>query len=132
MSPTSATPETLELADKSLRFIFGEGLQYRRDQITPEAAAFSFEVVIKVDRGARAAYALFKLYESMSKVTEWKDIPEAVIGAVKAFFEQRHSSVKSVISVAFIALQHQRNLQMHLPDPETFPCPEYWHPGDSK
>ena len=131
MPTTNVPPETLELADKSLRFIFGDGLHYTRNQITPQAAAFSFEVVIRVDRGARAAYALFKLYESISKVTEWKDIPDAVTGAVKAYFEQSHSFVKSAISVAFIAVQHQRNMQMHLTDPETFPCPEYWHPGES-
>lgn len=116
------TPEQLDAAEAALLFIFPD-LKFRRHQITLEAAVFAFVVLRKVDLGARAAYGMFKLYPT-TPIRKWSQIPKHIFNAVLAATKNK-KSVKSKISLALIALQHQRNLQNHLDNPETFPCPEY-------
>lgn len=130
---TAGMPETViehehvlqATAAKALRFIYGNRLQFTDNQVTPAAAAFAFVTLAKVDLGARAAYSLFKLYSGSLSITKWSDITDALYQAAKAFLEQPGHSLKSEIALAFIALPHTRNLQQHLIDPDTFPCPDY-------
>jgi hypothetical protein len=117
-------PEQAAAAEAALRYVFPD-LRFRREQITLDAAKFAFEVLRRVDLGARAAYGLFKLYEGTLVVTEWSDIPKAVYDAAKEASAHPDRPMKSRIALAFIAWTLQRLMQKHLDDPETFPCPDY-------
>jgi hypothetical protein len=111
-------------ATAALRYIY-PNIRVRDSQITLDAAKFAFELVRRVDIGARAAYGLFKIYGGSLTVTEWKDIPNFVYEAAKAAAEHPNESMRSLIAVTFIALPLQRLVQAHLDDPETFPCPGF-------
>ena len=113
-----------EAAEKALNFLFSPPLVFTRERITPEAAIFAFKALIKVDQGSRASYGLFKLWSPVP-ATSWKGIAtkfaKAVIGALKDPDQYK----KSLIGLAYIVQPHRRNLQLHLRDPDTFPCPEF-------
>ena len=124
MSTVVAQPDQLEVAEKALRWVFPD-LKFDRTQITPDAALYSFRVLRKVNLGARVAYGLYQLTQLPLNVREWSDIPQEIFSAVKDALEDPGKSMKSRIALALIALQHERLLQYHLRDPETFPCPDF-------
>ena len=117
-------PYQAEAAAAALRYVYPD-LIFTTNNITLDAAKFAFEVLRRVDLGARAAYGFFKLYSGTITITEWSDIPKAVYDAAKAAAEHPNKSMKSSISLAFIALPSKRLLQKHLDDPDTFPCPDF-------
>ena len=115
------TKEHLDAAEAALRFIYPK-LQFTRKQITPQAAAFAFKVLYKVDKGARFSSGLF----SLNRVyTKWSQIPKTVARAIYKALKDPDEYKKNMVSVAFIAKQHKRNLQQHLKYPDIFPCPDF-------
>lgn len=116
-------PSTIQLdaAEKSLRFIY-PSLQFKRNQITPQAAAFAFKVIVKVDKGTRISSGLFKL---TGVYTSWKSLPQKFVKAIYELFKDPSEFKKNAVSAAYIASPHRRNLQYHLDDPDTFPCPDF-------
>ena len=117
------TPEQLQAAEGALSWVYPD-LKFERSQITTDAALFAFVVMRKVNIGARAAYGMFKLY-SLVPPGKWSAIPKQVTKAVLAALQKPGKSLKSQIALAFIAWPHQRNLQLHLREPETYPCPDF-------
>ncbi len=124
----SPTPQQLAAAEKALRFVF-PNLQFVRSQITPEAAAFAFETVRRVDIGSRVAGGLFKLYDLSKPVHEWKDIVDTIVAAVEEALKDPQESVKSEIGLAYIRYFYSHGIQANLTYGEdVYPCPEFRFP----
>ncbi|MDA2923754.1 hypothetical protein MYX65_03690 [Acidobacteria bacterium AH-259-L09] len=121
---TQAPALTLDAAEKALRFVFqNPPLQFKRSQITLDAAVFAFQVLIKVDQASRASLGLFKLWSPIP-VRSWAGISKIFVKAVIAALKDPTKYGRSKIG-ATVAITYRRLLQAHLAEPSTFPCPEY-------
>ena len=125
MSQDRPDPETLEAAEKALRFLFEKphDLRFRRDQITLDAAVFAFKALKKVDIASRASMGLFKLWKPVP-VRKWSQIPKLFAKAAKKALDEPGVYKKSRVG-ATVVISHRRNLQYHLDHPDTFPCPDF-------
>ena len=120
----TADPAVREAAEAALRAIFRKPpLRFQRSQITTHAAVFAFQALAKVDKASRLSAGLFKLWSPVP-VRSLSAIPrmfvKAVIEATKDPDAYKRSAVGSTIAIV-----HRRNLQAHLLDPDTFPCPQF-------
>jgi hypothetical protein len=124
MSVTLLTdPVKQEAAEKALNALFQPPLRFKRDQITLDAAVFAFRSIVKVDQASRMSAGLFKLW-SPTPIRSVAGIAMAFAKAVIAATRDPNAYKQSPIG-STIAVVHRRNLQYHLDDPETFPCPDY-------
>ncbi|GAB5534010.1 MAG: hypothetical protein Rubg2KO_02590 [Rubricoccaceae bacterium] len=112
---------TRDSAYEALRFIYPT-LNVTKSQVTPQAAAFAFKVLVKVDQGTRFSSGLFKLNRVY---TSWSSIPTAFAQAVYTALKNPDAKLKNAVASAFIAKQHRRNLQQHLLMPDVMPCPDF-------
>lgn len=111
----------VDSAYQALKFVFPD-LNIKKEQITPEAAAFAFKVLVKVDKGARFSKGAFDLHKVYSS---WTSFGIAFCKAISEILKNPNKTFKNPVAIALIAKQHERNLKMHLQNPETFPCPDF-------
>ncbi|MEL6613987.1 MAG: hypothetical protein AAFQ53_17970, partial [Bacteroidota bacterium] len=78
MANSDDAAEKRKAAFAALKFIYPD-LSFTEAQITPQAAAFSFKVLTKVDFGARASSGIFSLY---AVYTKWSQIPTGFAMAI--------------------------------------------------
>jgi len=110
-----------EAGYKALKLIY-PNLKFTKNQVTPQATAFAFKLLYKVDNGTRWSGAIFNLY---GVYTSWSQLPKVFSKSVYDFLKNPNQAMMNRITLYFVASQHQRNLQYHLNDPENFPCPAF-------
>lgn len=115
----STTQQNAEVVVRALKSIYPT-LMVQWHQITPDAAVFTAKLIQKVDAGARASASLY----GAVGVRSWASIGLAAIKVIANYIDT-DTFKSNLISIRFIASQHERNLQMHLQDPQTFPCPDF-------
>ena len=118
------TEDRLKLVVAALLWVFPD-LRFTPPQVTPEAAAYAFQAMRKLDAGSRVARGLFELVSLPLAVQKWSDIPEGLWDAFKEAMKEPGKSVKSRVGIALIVLQHLRQMQSHLDNPEAQPCPAF-------
>jgi len=125
MSVPMSQKETQKAAAAALNTIFTQQhkLNFREEQITLDAAVFSFKALMAVDKASRASLGLFKLWSPIAP-TSWAGIGVKFVKAVLKATDQPEKYQNSAIGRT-TAIPHKRNLQFHLNDPDTFPCPDY-------
>lgn len=115
------TIEMLDTAEAALKAIY-PGLTFSRRQITPQAAAFAFKVIVKVDITARISAGLFSFVRVYNS---WVSIPQTLAKAAYKILNDRTTYQKNKLSWTSIGAPHRRNVQMHLQQPDIFPCPDF-------